>query len=41
MLAGILEIHVLAEGALHLTSELGRNSAQNWQLMHLGVIDPV
>lgn len=37
----IVENHVLAERTLHLTSELGRSSAQNWQTMHLGVIDPI
>lgn len=41
MLAGILENHVLAEGTLHLTGERGRSCAQNWQMMNLGVIDPI
>lgn len=36
-----MENHVLAEGTLHLTGEWGRSSAQNWQMMQLGVTDPI
>lgn len=36
-----MENHVLAAGTLHLVGEPGRSSAQNWQMMCLGVTGPI
>lgn len=36
-----MENHMLAGGTFYLMGEWGRSSAQNWQMMQLGVIDPI